>query len=166
MKMTIRTFTACLVAITLLTAAPLALAQPAQGSGPEGAGECSRGGARAGFLEQLDLTDEQKERMKEQRKANREKMKELMGSLRNERNALRDELKKPDASMDSVAGTVAKMKTVQSEMIDQRVNGFLTMKEILTPEQFQKLLELKEQRKHRGGKRRMEKKHHMRGDWD
>ncbi len=162
MKKTMKMMAVYVVAVSLVLSAPAAFSQPACGpdSGEEGDGR--KGGRGGGFKEmfdKLDLTPEQQEQMKENRQSNREQMKATKDALSAERQALKQELQKPEIDKAAVDRTVSSIKELQGKMIDQRVEGFLAMKAILTPEQFQKLGEMKESHKKdrkgrgKGGKR-------------
>ena len=95
----------------------------------------------------LVLIRKQQKQFKTFREADKAKLKELKEAMKENRHALRDELKTYDTDTSAINSTVAKMKTLQSEMIDLRVASFLQMKKILTPEQYEKLQEMKGQRK-------------------
>jgi Spy/CpxP family protein refolding chaperone len=82
-------------------------------------------------------------------------MKELREAMNEQRKELRNELEKEDYSKGNIDATVARMKGLQGQMISQRVDHFLQMKDVLTPEQFKKMTEMKE----RKGRRR----HHRKG---
>ena len=108
--------------------------------------------------EDLNLTPEQKDQMKAHHKESRQTMEKLRGEMKEYRKALKEELKKENPDRPAIARTVAKMKDVQGRMIDQRVNNFLQMKKILTPEQYQKLSEIREKKKEewKGKRKRVE----------
>jgi len=142
------------ITVYLSIAVLLVAAQPAYGqSACEGGGMKMQkeggGGKFHAILEEMDLKPEQREQLWEQRAENREKMKEVNAALREERRSLRKELQKSDSSEQLIQNIVSKMKELEGERIDRRVDNFLKMKEILTPEQFQKMCQMKKQAKHR-----------------
>ncbi|MDP8298735.1 MAG: Spy/CpxP family protein refolding chaperone [Candidatus Tantalella remota] len=150
MKGKMKMMAACVVAASLALSAPAALSQPDRGPRYEEDGEGRKGGRGGGFKEtfnKLNLTPEQQEPMKVNREKNREQMKSTKDALRTERQVLRQELQNLETDKAAIDRTVLSMKELQGKMIDQRVEGFLAMKEILTPEQFQKLGERKDARK-------------------
>ncbi|MFH1878003.1 MAG: hypothetical protein ABH883_04280, partial [Candidatus Omnitrophota bacterium] len=50
--------------------------------------------------------------------------------------------------MEVIKNTVSEIKGLQGRLIDNRVDNFLKMKQILTPEQFQKLSSLMKEKMH------------------
>jgi Spy/CpxP family protein refolding chaperone len=154
MKNGIKRTVICSVAAAMLLAAPRVFARPsyAHEGGGEGRGE--RAAGREKFAEELGLTQEQKDAMKAQREQSRAKMKETREKLRDSQKALHEELQKPETDSAAIDNIVYRIKEAQGELIDQRVESFLSMKKILTPEQFQKMGGLGETRK----KEWMEKK--------
>ena len=108
---------------------------------------------REKFAEELSLTDEQKEEMKELRKANKEKKKELRGSLKEKQKELRNELNVYDSDTRKVRSLVSEVKGLQGELIDLRVQSIMDTKGILTEEQFGKFTaKMKKHKGHRGRK--------------
>jgi len=102
------------------------------------------------MVEQLDLTEEQKGLIKQHQASHREKMKSLMETLKEKKTRLRQELEKTDINKKRLTTLVNEIKPLLGRQLDMRVEGILAMKEILTPEQFQKFQELIKQRPKRG----------------
>ena len=99
-----------------------------------------------GVIDSLGLTTEQRDELKENRIAHREKAKAIFESLKKETAKLKEELKNPEASSASVAPMATKIKSLQGQLVDLRIEGILTVKEILTPEQFAKFQQMVEER--------------------
>jgi Spy/CpxP family protein refolding chaperone len=57
---------------------------------------------------------------------------------------LSEELKKPEIDNAAVNRAVSGIKDAQGKFVDARVESFLSMKEVLTEEQFQKMIEIKD----------------------
>ena len=106
------------------------------------------------MTEKLDLSEEQKEQLNTHRGRQKARMKELKKELKTTHEALRKELKNCDSDESAIKSTVTRLKKVQAQLLDQKVDNFLAMREILTPEQFRKMNELREERR----KQRLEKK--------
>jgi len=98
------------------------------------------------FSKTLNLTPEQQEKIKKQQSMNREKGAELRNKLRDKMLELREELEKPQINKDRVNVLVAEIKTLTGEQLEQRVDNIISMKQILTPEQFKKLHEKKKEK--------------------
>ncbi len=113
------------------------LKEHGEGGGP--------GGELQAALQALNLTDEQKNKIKELRKASGEANKETRNALKEGRKALEEAMgdaKKADllAKFDSLAGLRAKLSRARFEMM-------LSVREILTPEQRQKFRSFMESHK-------------------
>lgn len=134
----------------------LSSAQAYEGRGQDGDKE-HKAKMMEKLTEKLELTQEQQEQMKEMKEGNREERQKLQEEMKANREALKAELQKPETDKAAIDKTVAAMKDAQGKLIDLRVQNFMQMKEILTPEQFQKMSELKEDhkgKKRNGGKRK------------
>ncbi|MFC1644195.1 Spy/CpxP family protein refolding chaperone [Candidatus Omnitrophota bacterium] len=99
------------------------------------------------MIDKMDLSKEQREQFKTHREEQKAQMKELKDALKEKRKALHAELKNYDSDESTIKSTVAELKTIQGQMLDQKVNSFLGMKKILTPEQFQKMNELRDEKR-------------------
>lgn len=106
--------------------------------------DCSKGTLDVNNLaEELSLSEEQTgniSAIKEDLKASK---KELYGTLRGLRATLREELLRPDTDTASVENIVDRINSVRARITEERVESFLSMKKILTAEQFRKMIELK-----------------------
>ncbi len=99
--------------------------------------------------DQLNLTDEQKKKLEANKAGHRDTMKALFEKMRSYRQALNDELMKPDLNMGHINEIQAQVKTLQAEITDHRLNSILEVRAILTPEQFAKFISLMEKQKMR-----------------
>ena len=103
------------------------------------------------FMKELNLSPEQKSQITKQQDMNKEKVSELRDKMRAKRLELKQELEKPTVDTNKINAIIADIKTLMGEQLDFRVNNILAMKQILTPEQFKKLQDMKEG-KHKKGK--------------
>jgi periplasmic protein CpxP/Spy len=112
---------------------------PEAGERGEEAEEKGEGPGR-GFKEALNglnLTDEQKAKIKELRKGGKEAHKETRESLREGRKAL-EEAMKGDAKKEDILAKYDALQTLRNKMGRARFEMMLAVREILTPEQRQK----------------------------
>ena len=65
------------------------------------------------------------------------------------RKELRKELEKEDYNKKNIDAVVAHLRDLQGQMITLRVDHFLQMKGVLTPEQFKQMTEMKAEKGHR-----------------
>ena len=156
MKTSIKKMIALATVAILITATPVVFAQPScEGGGPGGEIKGPHKGRMfEGLSEKLGLTPEQETQLKEHKQKTREEMDALKKELFAKGKQLHEELGKPDSDKTRIDGIVAEMKALESKQIDQRVNNFLEMKKILTPEQFEKFMALKEEGKQRWQEKR------------
>ena len=96
---------------------------------------------------QLNLTDEQKRRLQENKGAHRDKKKAMFERMRSYREALNKELMKSSLDMKKINEIQAQFKTLQSQMIDDRLISILEVRKILTPDQFVRFLSLMQKNK-------------------
>jgi len=100
---------------------------------------------------ELSLTSEQAARLKENRAEQRRKMEAIRSALKKQRELLKEELDKPDATRERVEPIAAELKSLQAEMVDQRISSIFTVRGILTPEQFAKFKTLAAQKSGKRG---------------
>jgi len=91
----------------------------------------------------LNITAEQKGKLDSEKRRHREKMKSLQKALRSKRSKLTEELDKPLSDSATITSLSAEMKKMISEMIDERLDSIMKIKEILTPEQYKQFVEKK-----------------------
>ena len=121
-----------------------AYAWPAYGQGQEKDGKRAwekMEEKREKFIKELGLTPEQEEQIKNLRKEKKEKRGELWIKIQAQRLELKEELEKPTTDRARIDSIVTELKALMAEKLDQRVEGILSMKKILTPEQYEKFKE-------------------------
>jgi Spy/CpxP family protein refolding chaperone len=96
-------------------------------------------GHGAGLLKQLNLSPEQRTQLRE-RKEERLKMRELVFKAKGEREKLKAMLMDPEASDAQIIAQAALLKNLLTESIDAKIANALSLKKILTPEQFEGLM--------------------------
>jgi len=92
-------------------------------------------------IQQLNLTPQQEAQINQLQRLNRQKAKELFRKLNEKRRELADELDKARSNPIKIRVLIAALKDIQGRLIEKRVEDVLKMKEILTPEQYQKFSE-------------------------
>jgi len=133
---------------------------PGQGLCGAGGREYGRYGAGRGFgkrqkgqggekmfqnlIQQLNLTAEQQKQLEASKKEHRASTKEIRNALTLKKMELRLELEKEKIDRKKIDGIASEIKRLLGRQIDLKVEGILTMKQILTPEQFEKLQSMKE----------------------
>jgi len=103
--------------------------------------------AKEGIFKELNLTPEQHQKLETNRKAHREKAMQLRTSMMEKEKQLQQAMKDPGVTRAKVDPLVNEIKSLQGQLIDQRVSGIFAVKEILTPEQVTQLHQLMEKRK-------------------
>jgi len=94
----------------------------------------------------LHLTPEQQSKLQENRKMQRQKMEQLHIAIADRQKQLRESLSQPAATKESVAPLVNEINALQAQMTQNRVDGIMVVKQILTPEQFTQFQQLMEKR--------------------
>ena len=102
---------------------------------------------KEGIYKELNLTPEQQKKLEENRKAQREKTSQLRTTMMEKEKQLQQALKDSGVTRVKVEPLVNEIKSLQAQLIDQRVSGIFAVKDILTPEQISKLNQLMEKRK-------------------
>jgi protein CpxP len=113
------------------------------------------GGMGMRFSEALGLTEAQKQQIEEIRKADGDRMREMHQTLAEKRRALEDALATYPVNRATVDALVTEIGTAQTEMMRHQTELRIKMLDILTPEQRQKMTEMRGERGNRGGKLRM-----------
>jgi Spy/CpxP family protein refolding chaperone len=114
--------------------------------------------------DELGLTDEQMESMREVRYNFQKAQIGLRAELKTSRLELRHLMMDEQPNQGEINKLVDKIADSQKKLLKQRVDKKLAMKEILTPEQFKKFIKMRgEHGKRRMGDRRGERPHHPRG---
>lgn len=91
---------------------------------------------REQFYKELNLTVEQKKALEENKNKSRQAAKALKDNIRAKRNLMRAELEKEQLDMNKVNKIQSELKALQAQMLDQRLEGILEVRKILTPDQF------------------------------
>ncbi|MFC1621254.1 Spy/CpxP family protein refolding chaperone [Candidatus Omnitrophota bacterium] len=120
-----------------------AYAWPACCSGQEKGKE--RGGKKMGkFVKELGLTPEQEEKIKTLKTEQRETKKQLAEEIKSKKAELGEELEKPTTDRAKIDSIVKELGTLMEDKLEQRVECVLSMREVFTPEQYEKFKEKKE----------------------
>ena len=101
---------------------------------------------------QLNLSSEQKKQLDENKQKHRDNMKSSFEKMHSLRQEMRQELTKSELDMNKINGLQSQMKSLQSEMIDRRLESILDVRKILTPEQFAKFNALMEEHRNKNKK--------------
>ena len=112
----------------------------------QGQGQERGSGPKERIFKELNLTQQQKEKLEENRKAQREKMMKLHTAIKEKQAKLQEALKNPAVTRAIIEPLVNEIKSLQTQLIDHRINGIFAVKEILTPEQFAKFQQMTEKR--------------------
>jgi Spy/CpxP family protein refolding chaperone len=91
------------------------------------------------IIHQLNLSEEQQEQLKAQREKHREHIEQMQGYLKQHRRSLKEELESAAADKNRINNIITEMKETEGRLMYLRTVGILETKEILTPEQFEKL---------------------------
>ncbi len=146
-----------LIAALFLTS--LAYAQPV-GDVPEGGAKRHRKEAIENLVQELNLTPEQQEQIKKQRNEQAQKTKALRNRLQAKRKQLREELEKQAVDKNKIDSLVVEIKSLMGQQLEHRVERVISMSEILTPEQFEKMKEKRKQKQ-----RKMKQRRGQRGEF-
>lgn len=103
---------------------------------------------RSALREQLGLTDDQVTAIKEIRARNWQSMRETVRALREARRALR-ELVLADADEATFTAKAAEVRELSGQVLEARARTLQEVARLLTPEQREKLRELRPMRLHR-----------------
>lgn len=104
------------------------------------------------IIKELDLSSEQQAQISGQRAAEKAFSKEMREKMRLLRGELSKELDKPVTDEQAVRLLVSRMKELFGERLQRKMEGILTMKKILTPEQFKMLQDKTKTYDKKGGK--------------
>jgi protein CpxP len=104
-----------------------------------------REGKMGGMMRELNLTSEQKDKIK----AEREKSKDAIKALREKTKASREKIReafKANASAETLRAAKTEMQAAHKAMVDARFEQVLAIREILTPDQRSKFNDWHEKR--------------------
>lgn len=107
--------------------------------------ETSQSRLRSGFLDlsQLNLSDEQKQKVKDMRSQNASQAHQVRQDIKTKRMELRDLMFDPTSNEAQIRMAGKQLNELQGKLEDITVNDFLNIRSVLTAEQKQKLSELK-----------------------
>lgn len=135
------------MAAGLLFLAPPAQAQPWQGKFED------RKKDREARIErvyaQLNLTEDQRKLLQENKTRHKDSSRAMFKEIRAAMDEVGQELKKKDMDVNTVKSLYAKVKSLHSQMLDERFNSIMEVRKILTQDQFTKFSELIDQEKRR-----------------
>ena len=141
--------------VAILSAGAVSLfaqAGPGRGAGPFGPG--GRGGFAAGFaLGQLDLSDAQKQQVRDIMQRDREQMRSTMQRLDQAMQAQRAAINQVPVNEQAVRAAAAQVATVQADLAVAQARVHADIWNILTPEQQTKAKELEQQAQARARER-------------
>jgi Spy/CpxP family protein refolding chaperone len=128
--------------------AVLSLAQAQNAPGTEGSPQKLHSGQRIQeIFSQLNLTDDQKKQLEANKQQHRAKMESARQEMKTDREALKAELMKPQLDMSRIDQFHDRIKSLQSQMEDVKLNSILAVRAILTPEQYLKFMSLMQKHK-------------------
>lgn len=128
-----------LLIVTLLLGSLMA-EPPRRNMGGHGKGDGTR------MAQELGLSQEQQDQLKELRKKHREERRDIRTEVKELRRQIGEELKKSNPSRSTIKSLADKIGTIHSENAVRMADHMLEVKEILTDEQFTKMLDLKEEK--------------------
>lgn len=104
------------------------------------------GQGEAMFAKVLNLNDDQVKQLKDNWKQQKETMKSVFEQMKSSREAFDAEIVKATPDMNKINAIQTQIKTIQSQLVDDRFNSILAIKKILTPEQFAGYMALKKEK--------------------
>ncbi len=102
------------------------------------------------IFSELNITEEKKTKLKENKTKHREQRKGGFEQIKSYKEALKQELTKPDLDMKRIQEIQGQVKAAQAQMADDRLNSILEVRTILTQEQFTRFMTLMEQHRKKG----------------
>ncbi|MFP4467218.1 MAG: Spy/CpxP family protein refolding chaperone [Candidatus Goldiibacteriota bacterium] len=108
----------------------------------------SFGGSRTFFLaENLDLSDEQKDKIKAIRDSSRDDVAKIRKEIRGLMKEVKDEMSKKDSDKKKIYASIDKVADRQKKLSRIRTDQILEIKSTLSGEQFKKLTEMMEKKR-------------------
>jgi len=95
----------------------------------------------------LNLSDDQVKQLKDLHKSDREAMKATFEQIKTNRASFEAEIAKAAPDMSKITDLQTQFKTIQGQMVDNRLNSLLAVKKVLTPEQFAGYMALMKEKK-------------------
>ena len=94
------------------------------------------GGGIQEIYSQLHLTQVQKKQLEDNKNQHRVRMKAVREQMKAYRHVFQQELMKPQLDMNKIQALHGRLKALESQMADDRLNSVLAVRSILTPQQF------------------------------
>lgn len=110
------------------------------------------------MFKELNLTEDQKQKLEENRKKHKDDAQALRNNMKELRTAMRQELEKESLDMAKINQIQGQMKEAHAQMMDSRLQGILEVRGVLTPEQFKKFSAKMHEHKERSMKMRWDRK--------
>jgi len=107
---------------------------------------------KAKMFEELGITEEQKQALKTHKESHRSEMKALREQIKEKRKAFRQSLEDPNVDEGTITAVNNEIKILTNSLADNRLNGVLEVRKILTPEQFQKFNKMHKKKRNSGHK--------------
>jgi Spy/CpxP family protein refolding chaperone len=139
MKAKVQQLFVCAMVAVLASCASVSNAQPAAGN-PRGP-ETGRGEDLDNLINGLNLTPQQQAQIKKQRNEHFEKSRGVSDELRQKRLKLKQELEKETPARQAINTLVADINALTARKLEDRVDSILSIKEVLTPQQYKALQE-------------------------
>ena len=143
--------------ITLLTVLGLFLFSQAAyaGWGQEQGGREGRGNRRGeNFIQSLNLTPEQQQKLQEHRQQTRQKREEIRDAVNQKKKEVHGILQDPNFNEAQARQISGEINELTGQLSDLRIDGVLYMRSVLTPEQyFQFSQKMRKAHQKRKGKR-------------
>lgn len=130
-----------MTALALISCLTLLPAQGGRGNG-KGNGE----GRGAKMAQELNLTQEQQDQLKALKTESKDSHKSDREAFKAKKSELNDLLKASSVDKRAIDSKIKEISALTEKKMQNRVEHLLKVKEILTPEQFEKFLEMKEER--------------------
>jgi Spy/CpxP family protein refolding chaperone len=108
-----------------------------------------KGHHHGGFFKQLDLTDAQKQQLKEYRTSNAADWKAKLAALLTAEKQLQNAIATNPSDEATIRSLVAQESNVRADLAIQRAHMVAQLQSVLTPDQKQKLTELEQKREAR-----------------
>jgi len=94
------------------------------------------GGGIQEIYSQLHLTETQKKQLEDNKNQHRAQMKAIWEQMKADRQIFQQELMKPQLNMNKINALHSRLKALEAQMADDRLNSVLAVRSILTPQQF------------------------------
>lgn len=147
MAIHIRTGVLCFCVLSCLTV---------QGAFAQGRGDASgRSGDMDSLMQQIGVTPEQQKQLEDQRKEHMQEYQAIRNEVQEKERELRSALKDPDVDPAEIQRLKRELLQLQEKNINQKIEGTMRMREVLTEDQFNTLTDkIDARRKNRKGGRR------------